>query len=111
MNITQREIPMAAVSEPDFCRWLQTAAPSNAIEYYRGFLVVDAAQPGRRDIARLRHLAYWAAEQGLVHLVQRRLAPNRFAYLALRRCRTPHFLNEFSPITADHKRAETAGEP
>ncbi|PZV39026.1 hypothetical protein [Mesorhizobium kowhaii] len=94
MNITQREIP-TAVSEPDFCSWLQTAAPGNAIEYHRGFLILDAAQPCRgklalqrqQELIQLRHLAYWAAEQELVLLVQRRLAPDTFSYLAVRRVR------------------------
>lgn len=92
MNRTHRAI-RTAVSEPEFCSWLQTAAPGNVIEYHRGFLVFDAAQTCRGKLAlkrqheliQLRRRAYWAAEQELVHLVQRRLAPCRFSYLAIKR--------------------------
>ncbi|MER9005658.1 hypothetical protein NKI15_18690 [Mesorhizobium sp. M0862] len=92
MNITHREIT-TTLSEAEFCSWLSVAAPGNVIEYHRGFLVLDAAQPCREKLAlkrqqeliQLRRRAYWAAERELVHLVQRRLAPCRFSYLAIKR--------------------------
>ncbi len=60
--------------------------------YHRGFLVVDADKsvstlPAQRRLA-LRSLgdaAFRAAQQGLVHLVQERVGPNRFAYIAVAR--------------------------
>lgn len=100
MNIMHREI-RTTVSEAEFCSWLRAAAPGNVLEYHRGFLVLDAAQPCReklalerqRELVQLRHLAYWAAEQELVHLVQRRLVPDTFSYLAVRRVRRDRFGN------------------
>jgi hypothetical protein len=92
-------IPLASVepanppvSEVAFCAWLALAAPGERLVYHRGFLAVDAAglvsslsperQRALRDVAAA---ALRAAEQGLVHLVQVRLGPHRFAYVALAR--------------------------
>jgi len=43
----------------------------------------------RRELARVARRAWWAAQQGLVHLVQRRNAPDDFTYIAIARLRTP----------------------
>lgn len=92
MNIPDREI-RTTVSETEFCSWLSAAAPGNVIEYHRGFLALDADQPCRdklalkrqQELTQLRRRAHWAADHELVHLVQRRLAPSRFSYLAIKR--------------------------
>ncbi|MES0171283.1 hypothetical protein [Mesorhizobium sp. M0006] len=92
MNITHREFT-TTLSEAEFCSWLSVAAPGNVIEYHRGFLVLDADHPcqgglalkRQRELIQLRSRAYWAAEQGLLHLVQRRLATYQFSYLAIKR--------------------------
>ena len=80
------------VSEIAFCAWLVVAPPGERLVYHRGFLAVDAAglvsslsperQRALRDVAAA---ALRAAEQGLVHLVQVRIGPHRFAYLAVAR--------------------------
>jgi hypothetical protein len=80
------------VSDIAFCAWLAVAVPGERLVYHRGFLAVDAAglvsslsperQRSLRDVAAA---ALRAAEQGLVHLVQVRLGPHRFAYVALAR--------------------------
>ena len=41
-------------------------------------------------LRRLALRAYWAAEQRLVHLVQERLGPDLFAYLAIARPKPKH---------------------
>jgi len=82
------------VSEIDLCAWLSQAAPNDALEYHRGFLVldIDARISGfsngeRLELIALANRARWAAEKELVHLVQRRLGENRFSYLAIARPR------------------------
>ena len=80
------------LAEADFCSWVGRAAPGDIFEYHRGFLGIDVA-PGTLPAAEqkaLRHLArraLWASGEGLVHLVQRRVGPGEFAYLAIRRPR------------------------
>jgi hypothetical protein len=78
------------ITEIEFCVWVGQALPGDRIEYHRGFLALDRedSRSGHPDAAQLRRLAdraRWAAEAGLVHLVQRRLGPDRFAYLAISR--------------------------
>ena len=82
------------LTEAQFCAWIGQSAPGAVIEYHRGFLAVDTArassdfaEPDRKELARVGRRAWWAAENNLVHLVQRRLAPDRFAYLAIARAR------------------------
>jgi hypothetical protein len=70
------------------------AAPGDRLEYHQGFLVVDTfpalgglPEPERQALVRLASRAFWAAEHGLVHLIQQRIAPERFSYLAIARPR------------------------
>ncbi len=75
-----------------FCAWVGQAAPGDWLEYHRGFLGIDV-MPGmstlndkeRQRLAALAGAAFRACEAGLVHLVQQRLGPDRFAYLAIAR--------------------------
>ena len=82
------------VSEIALCAWLSQAAPNDALEYHRGFLVLDIdprisgfANGDRLELIQLANRARWAAEKELIHLVQRRLGENRFSYLAIARSR------------------------
>ncbi|MFZ3582134.1 hypothetical protein ACOI1H_08190 [Loktanella sp. DJP18] len=78
--------------EIDFCAWVAQAMAGERLVYHRGFLAFDAMAllsdlpPGRqralRDVAAA---AMRAAEQDLVHLVQARLGPGQFAYIAVAR--------------------------
>ena len=78
--------------EIEFAAWVAQAAPGDRLEYHRGFLVLDTFalftkldDRGRTELAKLGSRAFWAAEQGLVHLVQQRIAPDQFAYIAVAR--------------------------
>jgi hypothetical protein len=89
-----REPSCPAITEITFCAWLAQAEPGATLVYYRGFLAVDTDTPlvgltqeERRALRQLRDAAFRAAEQGLVHLAQARLATDRFAYLAIARPR------------------------
>ncbi|WP_210346908.1 hypothetical protein [Aminobacter sp. SR38] len=82
------------LTEAPFCAWIGQSAPGNLVEYHRGFLAIDTmpacsllAEADRKELVRLARRAYWAAEKGLVHLVQRRLGQDRFAYLAIAQAR------------------------
>ena len=84
--------PKVAVLEIQFCAWVAQAVPVDRLEYHRGHLAVDADKVTshldlnvRADLALVRDRAFWAAEQGLVHLVQERVVPDQFAYIAVAR--------------------------
>jgi len=79
-------------TEISFCAWVAQAVPGDRLEYHHGFLAIDtfALFSGRSDKERaeLRKLAdrsLWAAEAGLVHLVQERIGTDRFSYIAIAR--------------------------
>ncbi|WP_209002968.1 hypothetical protein [Stappia taiwanensis] len=80
------------LTDIEFCAWIGQAAPGDRLDYHRGFLGIDA-MPGiskfpdkdRQRLAGLAAAAFRACESGLVHLVQQRLGPDRFIYLAIAR--------------------------
>lgn len=93
------------LNETAFCAWLGQAHPGNALVYHRGLLAMDAGIDGqtpksdvRRELARVARRARWAAEQRLVHLVQRRNGPDDFTYLAIARPRTPEVSVSLSAV-------------
>ena len=80
------------LSEIEFCAWVAQAVPGDRLEYHRGFLVLDIfpvfsglSDAARAELSRLGSRAFWAAELGLVHLVQERVGPDQFAYIAVAR--------------------------
>jgi hypothetical protein len=80
------------LTEIEFCAWVAQALPGDRLEYHRGFLTLDRCQglsnltsEERKRLTWLGARAFWAAEQGLVHLVQERTGPDRFAYIAVAR--------------------------
>ncbi|NQW49676.1 MAG: hypothetical protein HQ465_00405 [Rhodospirillales bacterium] len=85
---------MQRLTETAFCAWLGQAHPGAQLVYHRGLLALDASinsqtpkSDARHELARVARRAWWAAEQGLVHLVQRRNGPDDFTYLAIARPR------------------------
>ena len=91
-----RALPVTApdLSDVAFCAWVAQAEPGDRLEYHRGFLGLDVLrgvstlpEAERRRLADLGRAALGACERGLVHLVQVRLGPDRFAYLAVARPR------------------------
>jgi len=81
-----------AVSEITLMAWADVAEPGAQLSYHNGFLVVDTtvnvSSLAKSELESLRdkaHAAYRLAELGRVHLVQKRLGPDRFAYLAIAR--------------------------
>jgi hypothetical protein len=85
------------LTDMEFCAWVAQAEAGDRLEYHRGFLARNTyrldsnfAEADRAAIVSLRDRARWAAEKGLVHLVQERLGPNLFAYVAIARARREH---------------------
>ena len=83
------------LSEIEFCAWVAQAVPGDRLEYHRGFLVLDIF-PGlsklgdneRNELRLLGTRAFCTEAQGLVRLVQERLGPDLFSYLAIARPKT-----------------------
>lgn len=85
------------LTDIDFLAWIATAEPSSALEYHRGFLCVDCAElvsklgaSDRKRLLTLSDVAARAQQAELVHLVQRRVTTDVFAYLAIARPRPRH---------------------
>lgn len=80
-----------ADTESKFRAWLRQATWHDTFQYHRGFLAVDASVRGslgaqaRDELGRIARLAWSAAENGRVHLLQRRHGPNDTSYLAVAR--------------------------
>jgi hypothetical protein len=78
------------ISVAEFRGWLARAGSCSWFEYHRGLLIWDRspaselAEADRRELAKIANALFQAAEQGLVHLVQRRHGPFDFSYLAIR---------------------------
>lgn len=80
------------LSEMEFAGWVGAAASGDRLEYHRGFLAVDTIpmisklpETERAALKAMAARAWWASEQRLVHLVQERLGPDLFAYIAIAR--------------------------
>ena len=86
--------PTQALNDITLCAWIGQAAPGDRLEYHQGFLGIDTTagistlpEPERRQLNKLAKAAYRAFEAGFVDLVQVRIAPNHFAYVATARTR------------------------
>jgi hypothetical protein len=99
-RFAQAAVPGAELTDISFCAWVSQAADGEALVYHRGFLAVDAGTElggvsvlgglsveERQALRQLADAAFRAAQENLVHLVQARLASNRFAYVAIARPR------------------------
>jgi len=67
--------PDRPVTEIEFCAWVAQALPGDRLQYHRGFLVLDTfalfsrlGDTERDELRKLAGRAFWAAEQGVVHL-------------------------------------------
>lgn len=83
---------MRRLNDTSFCAWVAQAVSGDRLEYHRGFLGIDTQapistlpEPDRRQLVALASVAHRAFVAGLVHLVQARLGPDQFAYIAVAR--------------------------
>ena len=93
--MTAMASPSVRLDELALCAWVAQAQPGDALAYHQGFLSVDRGPTGQvllsseqRALGKIGAMAMRLAERGFVHLVQRRLAPDQFVYLAIARPRT-----------------------
>lgn len=89
-----RPVRSDQLSDIAFCAWIGQAEPGELLRYHEGFLGIDTmagmsslAEADRKTLCGIARVALSAFENGLIHLVQSRLATDRFAYLAVARQR------------------------
>jgi hypothetical protein len=87
----QRPAPQLLCDAPAFCHWLADAAPGSSLTYFRGHLAFDRMpstspfpEPERKRLVALANRALQMAEDGRVHLVQRRHGPQQYSYIAVK---------------------------
>lgn len=87
--------PTPHLSEIELCAWVAAAETGDVLEYHRGFLAHDRTavgrfrdMPARAALGLLADRAHDLAAHGLIHLVQRRHAPDDYSYLAIARPRS-----------------------
>lgn len=92
-----RPVQPPQLTDIAFCAWVAQAEPGDRLVYHTGFLALDTFklftrfdERSRKDLIDLAGRAFRAFELGLVHLVQERLATDRFVYVAVARPRSKH---------------------
>jgi len=82
------------LDEAALCAWFGAAAAGDRVEYWRGYLAIDANPSAstldavdRRQLGRVAARAFRMAEQGQAHLVQRRHGDGDHSYLLVVRPR------------------------
>ncbi|MFN4016727.1 MAG: hypothetical protein ACK4JB_15410 [Reyranella sp.] len=89
------QAPAASVlDEVQFCAWVAQGEAGDTLAYHQGFLAVDLGplsrtmpEAQRTVLNRMRTRAFSLAQRGFLHLVQHRLAPDQFLYVAIVRPR------------------------
>ena len=83
-------LPAVPLTENEFSDRIADAVPGQVITYYVGLLAHDRwamsmklPEPRRVELNAIANHALQLAEVGRVHLLQRRVGPGRFAYLAV----------------------------
>lgn len=95
IRLSTADLAALVLTENELCDRFADASPGDALVYHVGHLPADrdavvsklpATQ--RAELDRLARRAWRMHEEGLVHLVQRRVAPESVAYLAVIRPRS-----------------------
>jgi len=114
MSLAAPSQPMV-LTENDLCDCLADAPAGATITYHVGMLARDRAphtqvfSPDRcRDLGAVADRVLLLAEAGWVHLVQRRLGEERFAYLLIVRPRPRALRGVAMPFPVAAQRAEAA---
>jgi hypothetical protein len=90
MSLKFDRFPIRPLTVGRFWSWLARSEPGAALEYHRGLLILDRSpaselsEDERRTVAKIADAALGAAEDSLVHLVQRRNGPFDFSYVAIK---------------------------
>lgn len=98
------------LTETMLCSWYGSAVPGDRIVYHRGFLAIDVSpltfklpEAERRTLLRVAERAMQLAEDGLLHLVQRRAGEGQYMYLAIARPRPRHRSGALASVLAAAK--------
>jgi hypothetical protein len=90
MSLKFDQFPIRPLTVGRFWSWLARSEPGGALEYHRGLLILDRSpaselsEDERRTVAKIADAVLGAAEDRLVHLVQRRNGPFDFSYVAIK---------------------------
>ena len=86
-----RPSPVLFTDEAAYCEWIAQATPGASTVYFRGHLAYDRMpsadtfnEPDRRRLVAVARRAMQAAEDGMVHLVQRRHGPADYSYIVVK---------------------------
>ena len=89
--VSERPMPILFTDEATLCDWIAHAVPGATTIYYRGHLAFDRlpstevfAERERTRLVAVAKRALQAAEDGLIHLVQRRHGPQDYSYIAIK---------------------------
>lgn len=103
---------MPKLSDVELYAWISQAEAGARLEYHTGFLGIDVTpvvslfpEPERRRLTDLAQAALAAFEKGLVHLVQERVGPDRFAYIAIARPRPKAVTASLSALLLEDRAA------
>ena len=88
--------PKDVMNDVDLCVWVADARPGDSITYYTGHLSRDRlshnegySEALRRKIGDLGNAAWMLGAENWVHLLQRRVAPGCWDYIAVRKADMP----------------------
>jgi hypothetical protein len=90
MSLKFDQFPTRPLTVRRFWSWLARSEPGDALEYHCGLLILDRSpaselsEDERRTVAKIADAVSSAAEDRLVHLVQRRNGPFDFSYVAIK---------------------------
>lgn len=94
IRLSTADLAALVLTENELCDRFADASPGDPLVYHIGHLPADRdaivstlPAPQRAELDRLARRAWRMHEEGLVHLVQRRVAPESVAYLAVIRPR------------------------
>jgi hypothetical protein len=90
-DVNARASTSLPLTPDDFCSWIGKSAPGERTVYYRGDLGRDRcrsttsmSERDRQRLIALARQALVAAEDGRLHLLQRRHAAGDYSYIAVR---------------------------
>lgn len=88
--------PARMMNDVDLCVWVADAQPGDRLVYYTGHLSRDRlphsegySEPVRRKVGELGNAAWMLGAENWVHLLQRRVAPGCWDYIAVRKAEVP----------------------
>jgi hypothetical protein len=86
-RLSTADLAALVLTENELCDRFADASPGDPLVYHIGHLPADRDAIVSTELDRLARRAWRMHEEGLVHLVQRRVAPDSVAYLAVIRPR------------------------